>query len=79
VNSEVGMKEFNGYWVEPRAFVTGDLPVEAYGVCGGREDFASRECRSMWAGCIDAVDYITTGGLIVEESERIIVPESHRR
>jgi hypothetical protein len=73
------MKEINGYYVESRTFVTGELPIQAYGVHGGREDFDGRECRSMWAGCIDAVEYIPTGAVTVVESEGTIVPRSRPR
>jgi hypothetical protein len=73
------MKTFNGYGVMDSTFVTGELPVQAFGVCGGREDFDSRECRSMWAGCIDAVEYIATGGMKIVKSEGVIVPGSRPR
>lgn len=73
------MQEFNGYCVYASTFVTGDLPLQAYGVRGGREEFEGRECRSMWAGCIDAVEYIPTGAVKVIESEGSIVPGSRPR
>ena len=73
------MKVFNGYSVEPRTFVTGDIPDQSFGICGGREDFETRECRSMWAGCLDAVEYIPTGAVKVVESEGVIVPRSVAR
>ncbi len=73
------MKTFNGYGFEVSTFITGELPVQAYGVCGGREDFESRECRSMWAGCIDAVEYVPTGGVKLVKSEGVIVPGSRNR
>ena len=73
------MKEFNGYSVYTSTLVTGEIPVQAYGVLGGREDFDSLDCRSMWAGCIDAVDYIPTGIVKIVETEGSIVPGSRNR
>lgn len=73
------MKTFNGYGVMDSTFVTGELPVQAYGICGGREDFDGRECRSLWSGCLDAVENIPTGVMKVVESEGVIVPGSRAR
>jgi hypothetical protein len=70
------MKACNGFGIMTSTFVTGEIPNQAFGILGGREDFGSLECRSMWAGCLDAVEYIPAGGVIVVEPEGVIVPRS---
>lgn len=71
--------EFNGFVVESRTFVTGDMPSQAFGIQGGRKDFDSAALRGLWAGCIDAVEFIPNGKMHLVEFEYAIVPGSTNR
>ena len=72
-------KQFNGFSLESRTFVTGDIPSEAFGILGGREDFSTRALQATWYGCIDAPEFVPNGKLAVVEDEGCIVPGSSRR
>lgn len=69
----------NNLAVMDRTFVTGEIPIQAYGILGGREDFSGYALRSLWNGCIDAVEYVPTGQVRVVRIEDSIVPCSRSR
>jgi hypothetical protein len=64
----------NGFEVLSRTFVTGETPLQAYGIFGGRPDFDSRDMWLLWDGCLDAPEFIASGKLVVNMSENSIVP-----
>lgn len=70
---------FNNLYVEPKTFVTGDIPTQAFGIMGGRGDWSDSKSRILWSGCIDAPDYIPTGKMVVSTVEQAIVPGSVAR
>jgi hypothetical protein len=78
VNSEVSMKYkfFNGIVLINNAFVTGERPVQSFGILGGRSDFDTRDMRVLWDGCLDSPEYIPNGKVIYVKGEHSIVPGS---
>ena len=69
-------KFVNGMVIEPKTFVTGETPIQAFGICGGRPDFDFNTMRVLWAGCLDAPDHIPNGKVVLVQSESSIVPGS---
>jgi len=70
------IKQINGFDVINSTFITGERPVQYYGICGGRDEF---EKDLSWDGCIDASSAIPTGRVRVVAPEWIIVPCAMRR
>ena len=69
------MKSFNGISVLERTFITGESPIQKFGVSGGREDFYNTAAlRDLWDVCIDAQEYIPSGKVFLVQSESTIVP-----
>ncbi len=72
-------KFVNGMVIVSKTFVTGETPVQAFGICGGRPDFDFNSMRVLWDGCLDAPEYIPAGKMVAVLGENSIVPASVSR